>query len=185
MSLHILLETERLIVRPFTEADCHAVHRLVSDERVVRHLPEGIWSLQQVREAIAWFLDCYEKNRPERIIKLCLAVTLKHTGEIIGWYGLGPFDPFPDRLELFSGFAPEFWNRGFATEAGNALLTYGFRVLGRSEIVASVSPDNPGSLRLVEKLGFKFESVLTGLPGEHSDYEGHRFFTLSGADFSS
>jgi RimJ/RimL family protein N-acetyltransferase len=177
------METERLVVRPFTMADCHAVHRLVGDERVVCHLPEGVWSLGQVREAIDWFVDCYRKNRPDRIIKFCVAVTLKETGELIGWYGLGPFDPFPEHIELFCGFAPEHWGQGYGTEAGRALLGYGFRILGLPEIVASVSPANPGSRRLVEKLGFTFEETLSGLPPEHSDYESHAYFRYKRQDF--
>jgi len=183
MFADLLLETKRLIIRPFTMADCHAVHRLVGNERVVRHLPEGVWSLEQVRAAIDWFIDCYRENRPDRIVKFCVAVTLKQNGEVIGWYGLGPFDPFPERIELFCGFALERWNQGYATEAGRALLDYGFRVVALPEIVASVSPSNPGSRRLVEKLGFKLEKTLAGLPQEYSDYEGHGYFRLKSEDF--
>ena len=57
--------------------DLEAVFAIVSNPEVVKYLPENVRSIDQVREAFEWFFDCYEKNRPDRIIKFTVAVELK------------------------------------------------------------------------------------------------------------
>ena len=60
------------------------------------------------------------------------------------------------------GFAnlPRFWGKGYAHEAASAVMSFGKSVLGLSRIVAVTSPGNDPSVRLLEKLGFRFERMV-------------------------
>ena len=56
-------------------------------------------------------------------------------------------------------FLPQFWSQGYAFEAASAVMTYGRGALGLRRIIAIVSPDNKRSIKLLGKLGFKFERM--------------------------
>ena len=66
----------------------------------------------------------------------------------------------PPQLELLYGIAPEYWNRGFATEVSLAMMRYGFEVLGFERIDASTDAPNRASVRVMEKAGMKFEKCV-------------------------
>jgi ribosomal-protein-alanine N-acetyltransferase len=68
------LETERLIIRPFDLPDAESLHEILRQEEVVRYLPEDVMSLEEVKRILAWLTECYQKNTPDHIVKLTLAV---------------------------------------------------------------------------------------------------------------
>ncbi len=177
------LETPGAIIRPFTMGDAAALYAILRQEEVMRFLPEGQMSLEEVRETLAWIIDCYDKNTPERIIKFTAAVTLRGTGEVVGWVGLGPLDFEPSQIELFYGIDRAFWGRGLATEAARAMLGYGFNKLGRHRIVAVVHPDNAASIRVIVKTGLRYERTIGSLPAEHNAYEGDYYYSLTCEEF--
>lgn len=177
------LETTSVIIRPFTMGDAAALHAILRQEDVMRFLPESVMSLEEVREILAWIIDCYDKNSPEQIIKFTVAVTLRDTGELIGWVGLGPLDFEPSQIELFYGMDKAFWGRGLATEAARAMLGYGFNKLGRPRIVAVVHPDNAASIGVIEKTGLKYERTVGSLSPEHKAYEGDYYYSLTRKEF--
>jgi hypothetical protein len=61
----ITLNTVRLAIRPLRPDDAEQLHSVVSQEEVVRFLPEDVMTLDDVREIIAWLTDCYRQNTPE------------------------------------------------------------------------------------------------------------------------
>ncbi|UCD17905.1 MAG: GNAT family N-acetyltransferase [Candidatus Zixiibacteriota bacterium] len=178
MFIHMRLETERLIIRPFTLKDAEKLQVICSDEEVVRYLPENVMTLDEVREIIAWLLDCYQKNTPDNIVKFTVAVELKDSNELIGWCGLGPLEFAPSETEIFCGFARQFWGRGIATEAARAMLGYGFETVGLIEIAAVVHPDNVASKRVIEKMGLIYRRQFTDPTGGYRDYADYYYFSL-------
>ena len=90
--LQMRIETERLTIRPFTMADLKAFQGIVSQEDVMKFLPEDVMSLEELRPILTWLVDCYERNTPEKIIKFTVAIVLRGEGELVGWCGLGPVD---------------------------------------------------------------------------------------------
>jgi len=86
-------------------------------------------------------------------------VELKETGVPIGICGLLKRDSLPD-VDVGFAFLPSYWSQGYAFEAAAAVMTYGRDVLGLRRIVAITSPDNEGSIRLLEKLGLRFERLI-------------------------
>ncbi len=176
----VCLETDRLLLRTLRLDDAHAIHRLVADPDVMKYLPGDMMSLGQVTETIAWLLDCYARNTPERIIKFTLAIVAKETGHVIGWCGLGPLDVSPEDIEVFYGLSKVYWGKGLATEAAKAMLEYGFGTIGLDRIVAVVGCQNVASKRVIEKLGMIYEKTLRNVPKKHESYEGDLYYSLTG-----
>ncbi len=77
----------------------------------------------------------------------------------IGICGLLKRDSLKD-VDVGFAFLPQFWSKGYAFEAASAVIAHGRNVLGLKRIVAVTSPDNDLSIRLLEKLGMKFESMV-------------------------
>jgi ribosomal-protein-alanine N-acetyltransferase len=173
------IETERLLIRPMRTDDAVAVHALVSDPDVMKYLPGDMMTLEQVQKTIVWLEDCYQRNTPDEIIKLTLAVVDSADGGLIGWCGLGPLEVRPAEIELYYGLSKEHWGRGLATEAATAMLDYGFGTVGLDRIVAVTSPGNVASQRVIQKLGMVYEDRLTDLPEKHSSYEGDLYYALT------
>ncbi|MBC7870578.1 MAG: GNAT family N-acetyltransferase, partial [Chitinophagaceae bacterium] len=94
-------------------------------------------------------------------------VALKESGISIGMCGLLKRDTLED-VDLGYAFLERFWGKGYANEAGTAVLDYGRNVIGLKRIVAITAPDNDGSIRVLEKLGFQLEKtfILSGYEGE-------------------
>jgi len=172
----VYLETDRLVIRRLSLDDTVQLQRVVGQEKVVEYLPENVMTLDEVREAIEWLQSCYQKNTPAKIVKWTLAVVWKETSEVIGWCGLGPLDFNPEEIEIYYGFSQDFWGRGLATEAAGAVLDYGFERIGVNRIVAVTDPANIGSVRVVEKLGMKFERRIDDLPEEFNHYNGLHYY---------
>ena len=86
-------------------------------------------------------------------------------GEPIGICGLIKREGLKD-VDLGFAFLPRFWRNGYAFESASAVMCYGRKVLGLRRIVAILSPDNHRSSRLLEKLGFCFESTVKLQPDD-------------------
>jgi ribosomal-protein-alanine N-acetyltransferase len=151
MFKNLRIETERLIIRPLTSADAEDMHAVVSQENVMRFLPQNVMSLDEVKGIISWLNDCYEKNSPDKIIKYTVGIEWKDDRRIIGWVGLGPLDFEPTEIEIFYGLSEKYWGKGIATEAVMAMLYYGFRVIGLRKIVAVTDCQNVRSLKVIKK----------------------------------
>jgi len=152
-----IIQTKRLILRDFTEADWEAVHSYASDPEVVRYMnwgPNTVEDTQNfIRRAIAM-----QKEQPRRGYNL--AVVLKSENVIIG--GCGIYVSNPDNREGWIGyvFNRNFLGQGYATETAKALLDFGFEQLNLHRIFATCDPANIASARVLEKIGMQLEGHL-------------------------
>lgn len=152
-SFNTVIETERLILRPFTEADIQPSFELDSDPEVTRYTGDGgSKTLEKIeyliKEVVLRDYELYGHGR--------FAVDWKETGEFIGFSGL-KYLPETKEIDLGYRFKRTFWGKGIATESGWASLDFGFNQLNADRIVATALPGNKGSFRVMEKLGFTFE----------------------------
>jgi RimJ/RimL family protein N-acetyltransferase len=152
-----VLETERLILRRFNVDDAEFILKLVNEPSFLRYI--GDKKVRNVEDARQYILKgpvaSYERNQ----FGLNL-VELREVQTPIGMCGL------LKREELSSpdiGFAflPEFWNQGFALEAATAVLQDARERLRLERILAITSLDNDASIKLLQRLGFTFDSVIT------------------------
>jgi RimJ/RimL family protein N-acetyltransferase len=94
-------------------------------------------------------------------------VRLRSSGEPVGICGLVRRAEFPDP-DLGFALLHDHWSRGYAFEASGAVLDFAFRQLGLARVVAMADADNAASNRLLVKLGFRYERMVT-MPGEDSE----------------
>ena len=150
---HVMkLETDHLLLRPIEPGDIPGLVGLWTDPEVTRHLGGP-------RERDKLWVGFTEDlaNPPSGDFDLWPVVE-KASGRTIGHCGLleKTVDGSP-RIELIYVIAREFWGRGYAGEIGRALTDYAFKVLGVSELIALIEPDNEISVRVAGKIGMVFE----------------------------
>jgi ribosomal-protein-alanine N-acetyltransferase len=159
--------------------DLPDLHDIVSQEEVMRDLPEGVMSLEQTEKGLRWIIECYGKNTPEKIVKFSVGVVEKDTRKLIGWCGLGPLEFDKSEIEIYYGLSRPHWGRGITTEAAKALLHYGFQTIGLDKIVAIVKPANIASQRVIEKLGMIYKKQIGSLPEKYKFYQGLLYYSLT------
>jgi len=149
------METERLILRPFTLDDAEAWLPLISLPEIVRYTGDTpATSVAQARERL--------RTRPLRDYEVHgygrMAVIEKAGGRLVGFSGLKYVAELGE-ADIGYRFLPECWGKGYATESALPLLGQA-RALGLQRVVGTVHPDNPASSRVLEKLGLRFERLL-------------------------
>ncbi len=154
------IETARLRLRPFTLADLDELAPLLGDPAVMRYLGvEGGKPLTRAEAAAALdnMITGWRKRGYGR-----WAVLLKATAQLIGLCGFRLHEDTPELIYLFG---TTHWGQGFAAEAAQASLRYGFAELRFERIVAFTRPENTASQRVLQKLGLRFdgEAQLHGI----------------------
>ena len=147
-----MFETERLILRRFTDDDASAIARLRGDAKFMRHI-KPVESSAQAKSWMRmvsryWSSDNYG----------FWAVVAKENGATIGWSGTWTLHETRE-VEIGFAIAPEFWGRGLATEAAACALEFAFQNRRARRVVAVAMPENKGSRRVMEKLGMRLEGV--------------------------
>jgi [ribosomal protein S5]-alanine N-acetyltransferase len=150
-----VLRTSRLLLRPFTNEDCPAVERLAGDERVadttltIPHpYPPGA--------ALEWI--AMHPTEWQTGTGLILAITDGQSGELFGSIGL-TIEADHGRAELGYWVGVPYWNRGYCTEAGEAMIDFAFGPLDLHRVHSHHFTRNPASGRVMQKLGMQFEGV--------------------------
>jgi RimJ/RimL family protein N-acetyltransferase len=151
-----VLETERLVLRRMSVDDAEFELRLLNEPSFLRFIGDrGVRTLEDARAYILKGpVDMYERLG----FGLYLA-ELKEEGVPIGICGLVKRDFLAD-VDIGFAFLPEFWGQGYASEAASAVMEYAKGALGLKRIVAITNPDNQSSIRLLEKLGFRFDRMI-------------------------
>ena len=144
-----MLETARLILRPFRESDAEAVHAWFSDPQVFRFYGFGPYSsLEDTRECIRNYIEHFKKYGYAR----CMVIE-KSSGAPIGDAGLR-FAEEMGEVAVGFRFAKSHWGKGFAPEAAEAWVKWGFEHLDIDKIIAFVHEQNISSKRILDKLRF-------------------------------
>lgn len=150
------LETKRLILRKIVEDDAGEILECFSDEEVLRYYgQEALESINQVKGIIKNFSKGYEEKR---LIKW--GIQLKGKEKLIGTIGFQEWSPGHKKANVSYALFPEYWNKGYATEAVHEAISYGFHELQYNRIGAIVFTQNSGSIALLSKVGFKKEGTL-------------------------
>ena len=151
-----ILETERLLIRQLSTDDAPFILQLLNEPSFVQNIGDrGVRTLSDAEIYIEKGpVASYARNG----FGLCL-VTLKESGESIGMCGLIKREALED-VDIGYAFLPKFWSMGYAFEAALACKQYAHEVIGLTRLVAIVDPENQGSIRVLEKLGMKFEKMI-------------------------
>lgn len=173
------IETDRLILRPYSKDDTHGLHEIANNSDVLRFLPDEPLTLEEIVGVIEWSIDCNTKNKEGHIVKFNLSTIDKKSGKVIGWCGLGPADWNRDETELYYTLKPEFWGKGLATECAKALVHFMLTEAKVKRIVAEVDPKHKASIKVLEKIGMKYDGVIREIPSDCDLYfMGHKVYSI-------
>jgi [ribosomal protein S5]-alanine N-acetyltransferase len=154
------VETPRLRIRPFDPAaDAEPLHELWGDARAMRFIPGAA---QATVEATRRRLESALERAPAGWGFWGLE---EREGRLIGGAGVFPEAWEGPEFELAYHVVPSAWGRGYATEAGRALLEATWRETDLDRVVAFAFEDNVASTRVMRKLGMRFQG--------HVDYRGY------------
>lgn len=153
----MILTTPRLVLREFVEEDWRAVLDYQSDPRYLRYYTWTTRSEADVRAFVQQFLDWH---REEPRLRYQLAVVLCSSERLIGNCGIRLAEPNAQEAELGFEISPAYWGHGYATEAAQAMLHFGFADLSLHRVSGHCVADNVASWRVMEKLGMRCEGRL-------------------------
>ena len=166
------LLTPRLKLRWLNEGDAEARFAIFSDPEVARYLGRRPWTeLAQSVEMLEKLLANYATGTG-----LSMGIELRETGQLIGDANLFHFVDDCRRCDVGYSLGRAHWGRGYASEALEALLGYGFDTLDLNRVEADIDPLNAASGRVLEKLGFRKEGymperwIVDGVPADTAFY---------------
>jgi len=157
----MILETPRLILRPFREEDIDRFAELMANRDFMR-FSLGPYTQEQTQDVLQKFFAWTQAGLPSQF-----AVIFRRNNELIGYCGF--FHQEVDgRREIEIGYRldPDYWNRGLASEAARAVRDHAFHDLILPKVISLIHPDNVPSRRVAEKNGMKMEreTVFRGFP---------------------
>lgn len=160
------LRTERLLLRPFRDADAPEAARLAGDREIAATtlLIPHPYVLEDAERWLAGHQEAFEAGRA-----VDWAVCLRD-GTLVGAIALR-IDPAHDAADLGYWIGRAWWGRGYATEAAAAVIRYGFEVLRLNRVHAHHFARNPASGRVMEKVGMRREGVLRQHVKKWGNYE--------------
>ena len=149
----VTLETDRLILRMWLEADFEAYAELCADPEVMRYLGGKVFDRTEAWRHLAsmighWYLRGYG----------IWAVEEKESGSLVGRIGCINPEGWPG-FEVGWTLKREFWGKGYATEAARRALEYGFNELDKPHVISLIHPENRASIRVAERLGETLEGT--------------------------
>jgi RimJ/RimL family protein N-acetyltransferase len=151
-----VLETEHLTLRRMTVDDAEFILKLVNEPSFIRFI--GDKGVRNHSDAVQ-YIQSGPMASYERFGFGLYLVELKEGRVPIGMCGLVKRDSLPD-VDVGFAFLPAFWSKGYAFEAAAAVKAYGKDALGIRRLVAITTPENKRSIRLLEKIGLRFERMI-------------------------
>ncbi|CAM4196885.1 GNAT family N-acetyltransferase [Bacillus paramycoides] len=150
------LETERLLLRELTLLDAETMFHYFSKESVIRYFGmDSFENIEQAKTTIQTFRKRYEEGSVFR-----WGIEKKGTDQLIGTCGFHLINNHHNRAEIGYELDDTYWGQGYATEALQAMLAYGFEKLNFIRIAAVVYIENEASRNLLKKAGFQEEGLL-------------------------
>jgi RimJ/RimL family protein N-acetyltransferase len=169
--------TQRLTLRPGWIEDAPELARAIGHHEVVRNLSRAPWPYTRGDAEAFLSLPCASID-----MRFLICAAENGVSRIVGGVGIGPLGE--ERHELGYWIAPDAWGRGYATEAGEAVLQIA-RTLRLPRVTARHAIDNPASGRVLRKLGFRptgrlgsYHSLGRGMDVQSVEFEQR----LEGAD---
>jgi len=169
-----MLECDRLVLRDFVSTDWDTINAILSDPEVTRYMHFANWTEEKRREWFEWCIDNSHQPDPD---VYNWAISLKTSGTVIGWLGIGSASHPTIMHERDFGYAldRDCWGQGYMTEALRAVLAYEFEMLGTQRIFATCETSNRASARVMEKAGMRYEGTFDDTDSEGNQALRHRY----------
>jgi len=160
----IAIRTERLLLRPWRRDDLAPLSAILADPLVARYLIGHPFSADEARAAFERRFEHWERHG----FGFWAVETLEES-RLLGWAGLqcaSAFLGYESDVEVGWTLARDVWGRGYATEAGEASLVFGFQQLVLPRIVAMRDPENRRSEAVMQRLGMREAGSTTTSHGD-------------------
>lgn len=149
-----VLRTPRLLLREIRPDDAQAIFAMRANGRVNQFIARpAMTDLEAAESLVARTRAAYGEGKA-----IGWAGILRDGGTIIGTCGFNTIEPHNLHAEIGGEMATEYWGKGIALEAVQAILRHGIEVMGLHTIEAKVNPDNRGAIAVLERLGFQKEA---------------------------
>lgn len=158
-----VIETERLMLRPWEPADAEGALAVYAAPSVCRWLaPEMVvpTTVREMRSRLAEWASDHESTDVHGHWAVCDRGTSAVVGALVLEHAMQT-----DSLALGWALAPEAWGRGYAAEAGDALVRWAIHEEGALEVFAIVQPDNERAAATAERIGMEWVTELGHLTG--------------------
>ncbi|MBP2242023.1 ribosomal-protein-alanine N-acetyltransferase [Cytobacillus eiseniae] len=176
-----VLETDRLILRKIEKSDANSILKYLSDKEVMEFY--GLEPFKTVDDAlneISWYQSIVNEGTGIR-----WGITLKGEDEVIGSCGFLNMVPQHFRTEIGFELSKSYWGQGIASEALEAVITYGFSHLNFQRIEALIEPPNMPSQKVTEKQGFIREGLLRNYEFTCGKFDDLYLYSLLKQDFEA
>jgi ribosomal-protein-alanine N-acetyltransferase len=174
-----MYKTERLILRPIAIEDSNSIESLASDYQVAKSTltiphpyPKG--------SAFHFIKSMHRAEREGRI--QIYSILSKEAGTLIGIINISLRKEY-ERGELAYWIGKPYWGKGYGTEAAKEVIRIGFEERGLNRIFAASFTDNPGSSRIMEKIGMKHEGVLRQHVMKEGKYKDLTYYSILKSEF--
>ena len=162
----VTLETERLLLRPFRNADHAEYAGILADPEVMKYIGTGV----TLNATDSWRAMAAVLGHWELLGYGMFAVEVKGTGELAGRVGFLDPPGWPG-FELGWLLGRRHWRKGYATEAARVCLAYAFGTLRRDRVISLIRPGNDPSIRVAERLGERLAGEVDLLGSKALVYE--------------
>jgi len=163
------METERLILRHYTEEDRADFIALFTDAAVMKHVGDGVLTVEQ---AEAFWQKLFEKLYPQGFN--IWAVFAREDSRYVGHAGIYQRPTRKEDWEFVYFLNRNSWGNGYATEIARRVIKYGFEELNLPTVYATVDDVHSASIRVIEKAGMEFERFEFDDDGQFSVYSTKR-----------
>lgn len=143
----LTIETERLVLRQWSEDDFEAYARICADPEVMRYLGGKPYTRAEAWRHMAFIVGHWQLRGYGH-----WAVEEKASGQFIGRMGFQDPAGWPG-FEAGWTLARESWGQGYASEGARRMLRHAFTEMNREHVISLIHPDNKASIRVAEKLG--------------------------------
>jgi ribosomal-protein-alanine N-acetyltransferase len=179
--MNIVIETERLILKNYTESDLKNVYRLKSEPLVWKYSTKTASdNIEDAKNYLLSLLKNYDENKYN-----FQALFLKDTREYIGEAGVLSFNKEKTRAVVGYNLLPQYWKNGYATEITKALVKYLFEEEKVERVEGLVGEDNIASRKVLEKSGFKIEGLLRHFAYINKEFVNVYYYGIIKSDFQN
>ena len=149
------LKTNNLLLRPIRDTDINHVLRGLSSHEVILYYGVSFFSLEEVKVQMDWYARI-EREETGR----WWAIADPADEHFYGAIGIHDIHPQHRKAEIGFWLLPEYWGKGYITEAATRIIKHSFEDLGLHRIYAYVESENHNSKKVLHKLGFAHEGTM-------------------------
>lgn len=150
-----ILQSERVILRQFIDADLENVYKGLSHPDITKYYGISFDSLAATKEQMNWFADLEKHEK-----RIWWAVCSKIDGKFLGAGGLNDLSEEHKKAEIGFWLLPENWGKGIMFETLPVIYNYAFESIGLNRIEGFVETENTNCKKALAKLNFKLEGTM-------------------------